>query len=156
MEYLAIKALHILCATVLFGTGLGTAFFFWFTYRSGNVTAIAHAARLTVLADWVFTTPAVIAQPVTGLWLLHLANLDWRTGWVRTAIGLYLLTGACWLMVVWLQRRMRDLAATAMRNGTALPPVYRRYVWTWFVLGWPAFIAMLAVFWVMVVKPVAP
>lgn len=151
--YVVLKTVHVLSAALLFGTGLGTAFFMWFTHRSGDVGAIARVARLTVLADWVFTTPAVIVQPLSGFAMAHLAGFDWRTPWILLALALYLLAGLCWIPVVFLQRRARDLAVAALRQGSALPPAYQRAMRGWFALGWPAFLAVLATYWLMVAKP---
>lgn len=150
--YFLWKTIHILSSTLLFGTGLGTAFFMWFTHRTDNVQAIATAARLTVLADLCFTTPAVIMQPVSGYVLMRQMGLDFHLPWLQAAIGLYLLTGLCWLPVVWLQWRARYLAQAAVQAGTRLPPIYYRYMQLWFTLGWPAFLAVLAIFWLMVAK----
>ncbi|GLQ98618.1 DUF2269 family protein [Dyella mobilis] len=151
--YVWLKTLHILSSTLLFGTGLGTAFFMWFTHRTGNVTAIATAARLTVLADFLFTTPAVIVQPVSGYLLMRLMGLDLHAGWLQAALALYILTGLCWLPVVWLQWRASQLALASLRSGMPLPPIYYRTMQVWFALGWPAFLAVLAIFWLMVAKP---
>lgn len=151
--YVLLKTVHILSSTLLFGTGLGTAFFMWFTHRSGQLPAIVVAARLTVRADLLFTTPAVIVQPLSGYLLMRPMGLDLYTPWLQTAIALYLLTGACWLPVVWLQWRARNLAAAALRDGTDLPPAYHRCMRVWFALGWPAFLAVIAIFWLMVTKP---
>jgi uncharacterized membrane protein len=60
--YLLLKAVHIVSATILFGTGVGTAFHMWMSHLSGSVPAIAMAARNTVIADFLFTTPAVVVQ----------------------------------------------------------------------------------------------
>lgn len=151
--YFLWKVLHILSSTVLFGTGLGTAFFMWSTHRSGNIQAIAIAARLTVRADLFFTTPAVFLQPLTGYALMRKMALDFDAPWLQLAIGFYVFTGLCWLPVVWLQWRARDLAQAAVSTGTALPRSYYRYMKIWFFLGWPAFLAVLAIFWLMVAKP---
>lgn len=151
--YVALKLLHILSSTVLFGTGLGIAFFMWFTHRTGNVPAIATAARLTVRADLLFTTPAVIIQPVSGFFLMRLAGFDCHAAWLQAAMMLYLIVGACWLPVVWLQWRAQQLARQAADLDTSLPQAYYRCMRAWFVLGWPAFIGMLAIFWLMVAKP---
>ena len=151
--YLVLKTIHILASTLLFGTGLGTAFFMWFTHRTGNVQSIATAARLTVLADLFFTTPAIIIQPVSGYLLMRQLGLDLHAPWLQAAIGLYVLAGICWLPVVWLQWRARHLAQAAVISGTALPATYHRYMKIWFMLGWPAFLAVLTIFWLMVAKP---
>jgi uncharacterized membrane protein len=151
--YQLIKVVHILSATVLFGTGLGTAFHFWLAHRSGRVEAIAIAARSTVIADFLFTTPAVIVQPVTGLVMAVANGYPLGSPWLAASIALYILAGACWIPVVFIQMRMRRIAEQCLREGTALPPRYHRLFRTWFWLGWPAFIALVVVFWLMVAKP---
>ena len=151
--YLIAKWLHVLSSTLLFGTGLGSAFYFYVTSRSRDAHVIASVARQVVIADWVFTTPAVIVQPLTGLWLAHLAGFPLMTGWVGRSIGLYLLAGAAWLPVVWMQIRMRDMAALAARSGTALPEKYWAYLRAWVALGVVAFSALVVVFYLMVAKP---
>ena len=153
MDYFLLKTIHILSSTVLFGTGIGTAFSMWMAHRRGDVAAIAVAARHVVLADWLFTTPAMVIQPLTGFWLLHLMGMDWTVRWVWISLVLYLLAGVCWLPVVVIQYRVRTLAEAAHRQGTALPVAYFRLMRAWFALGWPAFFALVAVFWLMVAKP---
>lgn len=153
MLYLSLKWLHILSATVLVGVGFGTAFYKWMVDRSGEVRAIAYMSRLVVLADWLFTTPAIILQPLTGLWMLQIAGYPLSSTWILATLLLYALAGACWLPVVWLQYRMRALAQAAAAAEQALPGAYWRYARIWFWLGMPAFAAMLAIYALMVFKP---
>jgi len=148
-----VKWLHVLSSTVLFGTGLGSAFYMYFTNRTGDVRAIAIVSRRVVVADWVFTTPTAIVQPLTGFWLVHLAGFDWRSGRILWSLVLYVLAGACWLPVVGIQIRMATMAEEAARAGKALPARFWRYHRWWTALGWPAFIAFVAIFFLMVVKP---
>ncbi len=152
--YLLVKTLHILSSTILFGTGIGIAFYKWLTDRSGDVRAIRLSSERTVLADWVFTTPAVIIQPLSGLALMQMAGFPFQTPWLMLSTGLYLLAGACWLPVVWLQIRMRAMARLADDSATPLPPAYWAYARIWFWLGVPAFAALLLVYWLMVSKAV--
>ena len=152
-SYLLLKWLHIMSSTVLFGTGIGIAFFKWMTDRTGDVRAIRLVNERTVLADWLFTTPAVLLQPVTGIWLAHLAGIPLLGGWVAYAIALYLVAGACWLPVVYLQLRMRSLSRDADNGNTPLPPRYWELARTWFLLGIPAFMALAVVYGLMVFKP---
>jgi len=152
-SYVALKTLHIVSSTILFGTGLGIAFFKWSIDRSGNITAIRVVSERVVLADWLFTTPAVIIQAVTGIALANLLGFPLTQGWVMQAVALYCLAGACWIPVVVLQIRMRELARAADRDGAALSEQYWRYARIWFWLGMPAFAAVLLVFWLMVTKP---
>lgn len=149
-----LKWLHVLGAAVLFGTGAGIAFFMLVAHRTRDPHVIAHVARTVVIADLVFTATAVIAQPVTGV-LLAL-TVGWRLteSWIVASVGLYVLTGLCWLPVVWIQARMRGIAETAARARTELPAEYFGLFRIWFALGWPAFAAVLAIFWLMITKPV--
>ena len=153
MDYLTVKWLHVLSSTFLFGTGIGSAFYMLFTSLSRDVRAIAVVSRQVVLADWLFTATSGVVQPVTGFYLIHLAGYPIDSAWISWSLGLYLLAGACWLPVVWIQYRMRDLAATAAHEGSALPPRYWRYLRLWTALGIPAFFALVAVFYLMVAKP---
>ncbi|HEX8612700.1 MAG TPA: DUF2269 domain-containing protein [Telluria sp.] len=153
MEYMIVKWLHILSSTFLFGTGIGSAFYMLFTSLSRDVRAIAVVSRHVVLADWIFTTTTIIVQPVTGLYMIHLAGYPWTSTWIMWSIGLYFFAGACWLPVVWMQLRMRDMAQVAARDNTELPPLYWRYLRWWVLLGIPAFFALVIVFWLMVAKP---
>jgi uncharacterized membrane protein len=151
--YLLLKVVHILSSALLFGTGLGTAFFMWQAHRSGDVGTIARVSRNVVLADWFFTTPAVIVQPLTGLWMVTIAGYPLEQRWIASSLVLYVLVGLCWLPVVWLQICVRELSNAAAANGQALPAIYNRYMQVWFWLGWPAFIGVLVIFWLMVAKP---
>ena len=153
MEYLIVKWLHVLSSTVLFGTGLGSAFYMFFTNRSGDVKAIAIVCRRVVWADWLFTTPTAILQPLTGFYLMHLAGMPFTLTWIGWSLALFVLAGACWLPVVWIQIRMAGMAERAAGDGAALPPLFWRYHRLWTALGFPAFIAFIAIFYLMVVKP---
>lgn len=154
-SFLLVKWIHILSSTLLFGTGLGIAFFFWMAHRRGDAKAIAETARIVVIADACFTAPAVVVQFASGLWLAHAMGMPLSVYWVRSALFLFMLVGACWLPVLWLQVRARDLARHAAEHGAPLPPSYHRAMRWWFWLGWPAFASVMAIFWLMIAKPIA-
>lgn len=153
MSYLALKYLHVIGAAVLLGTGAGIAFFMLTAHLTGSATTIAAVARIVVIADFVFTATAVIVQPVTGVLLAWSVGASLWEGWILLSIALYILTGAFWLPVVWMQMRMRDLAVAADRAGLPLPARYHTLFWTWFAFGFPAFGAVLAIFWLMIARP---
>ena len=153
MSYLLLKYIHILGATLLFGTGLGTAFHGFLAFRSRDARVIAAVGRSVVLADWLFTTPAVIVQPATGIAMAVQAGLPLTTGWIALTFALYALVGVCWLPVVWLQIQLRAMGRASQLAGTPLPERYFRFLRYWFLLGWPAFIGVLAIFYLMVLKP---
>jgi uncharacterized membrane protein len=152
-EYLALKLIHILSATVLFGTGLGTAFSMWRADVSGDIKAVAVVSRNVVVADWVFTMPAVIVQPLTGFWLIHLLGLPMTSTWIWLSLALYVLIGCCWIPVVFIQMRVARLTGHLRDQGLALNADYRSLMRWWYGLGWPAFIAVIIIFWLMVFKP---
>lgn len=152
-SYLWLKWLHILSSTMLFGTGIGTAFQMWFVHLRGDVRGIAIVTRNVVLADWLFTLPAGILQPITGLALALQSGLDPTASWLVVTYALYLLAFVCWVPVVVLQIRARDLAARAVAANQPLPPDYYSAMRLWFALGWPAFIALIVIYLLMVAKP---
>jgi uncharacterized membrane protein len=152
-EYLLLKWLHILSSAVLFGTGAGIAFFFIRANRTGDANVIATVGKDVVLADAVFTATAVVLQPLTGLAMVRIGGYPWMQPWICASIVLYVFVGCCWLPVVWLQIRMRDLATIAAATASTMPAAYQRYYRWWCVLGWPAFLGILVIFYLMVVKP---
>lgn len=152
MTYTILKTLHILSMVLLFGTGLGSAFYKWMADRSGNVAHIAITNRHVVLADWIFTTPTVIFQPISGLWMVYLLKLPVTTPWIAISLILFVIAGACWLPVVWLQIRMQKISIEAAANSAVLPALYWRMTRWWFWLGIPAFGAMVLVVALMVFK----
>ena len=155
MEYLIVKWLHILSSTFLFGTGIGSAFYMFFASLSRDVRAIAVVVRYVVIADTVFTLTTVVLQPVTGYRLAQIAGFPLTAFWLKWSIVLFFVAGACWLPVVWMQIRMSRMAQAAVRENTELPPLYWRYFAYWTALGVPAFFALVVVFYLMVVKPMA-
>jgi uncharacterized membrane protein len=156
MAYFALKYVHVIGAAVLLGTGAGIAFFMLLAHRTGDAKVIASVARIVVIADFLFTATAVIAQPITGVALAWVVGYSLWDGWIVLSILLYLVTGAFWLPVVWMQMRMRELAAAAVADGQPLPRAYHRLFWLWFAFGFPAFAAVLAIFWLMIARPAIP
>jgi uncharacterized membrane protein len=153
MDYLLVKWIHVLSATILLGTGVGSAFYLFMANRKGNVANIHFTAAHVVIADFCFIAPAVVVQLVTGLWLLRLSGHALAEPWVAWGLALYLFAGLCWLPVVWVQIRMRDLAKASIETGKPLPETYWRLDRWWIAAGSLAFPAVIVVFYLMVVKP---
>ena len=151
--YFLLKYLHVLGATVLLGTGAGIAFFMLMAHRTGNTAVVAGVARIVVIADYVFTATAVVAQPITGALLARTVGYELSEGWILASIGLYIFTGIFWLPVVWMQSRMRNLAREAAASGEPLPREYHRLFRWWFAFGFPAFAAVMLIFWLMISRP---
>jgi uncharacterized membrane protein len=153
MLYFELKYLHVIGAAVLLGTGAGIAFFMLLAHRTGNPVVVAGVARIVVIADFLFTATAVVAQPVTGVALAwHLGYSLWEQ-WLLLSIILYIITGAFWLPVVWMQAEMYRLAKEAVAQGAPLPARYRQLFRLWFAFGFPAFGAVAAIFWLMITRP---
>jgi len=153
MDYLIVKWLHVLSSTILFGTGIGSAYYLFFVSRTRDVRAIAVVAQRVVIADTLFTATTAVFQPLSGWYLAHLAGMPMLQGWLGWSILLYAVAIGCWLPVVWMQVRMRDLARQALRDGTVLPAGYWRLLRAWTALGVPALVSFVAIFWLMVAKP---
>ncbi|MER8980542.1 DUF2269 domain-containing protein [Mesorhizobium sp. M0510] len=153
MIYFVLKYLHVIGAAVLLGTGAGIAFFMLLAHRTGNAATIAAVARVVVLADFLFTATAVIAQPVTGIALAQYAGYSLAEGWIVLSIMLYIATGLFWLPVVWMQIKMRNLAILAAASNQPPPERYNQLFRLWFAFGFPAFAAVLAIFWLMIARP---
>ena len=151
--YHFVKWLHVIGATVLLGTGAGIAFFMVRAHQTRDPKIIASVASMVVLADFTFTVAAVALQPLTGLWLASIAGWKLTEGWILLSVALYLVTGAFWIPVVFIQRKMRDLAREAAAENAPLPDEYFRLYRRWFVFGFPAFFAVLAIFWLMIARP---
>ncbi len=151
-DYLLLKMIHILSAVVLTGTGAGIAFFMLMASRTSNVAAIAITARHVVLADWLFTAPAVAVQFVTGVLLMLKLGYSFTSTWFLWVMALFLFIGVCWIPVVIIQYRLKTLANISLKTGM-LEPRFLALMKYWIMLGIPAFITVLIIFWLMVFKP---
>ncbi|KTD07946.1 DUF2269 family protein [Legionella jamestowniensis] len=153
MLYLWLKLIHIISSTLLFGTGLGSAFYmFMANLKRDNLLHLQRTTRNVVIADFIFTTPAVIIQPLTGLLMVYLAAFPLTSFWILASLLLYLLVGLCWIPVVFIQIKLEKLISIAITNQQELPSDYYRLYRIWFILGWPAFIGVLLIFYLMVIK----
>ncbi|HXV31524.1 MAG TPA: DUF2269 domain-containing protein [Sinorhizobium sp.] len=148
-----LRLLHVLGATVLFGTGAGIAFFMVMAERTRDPRIIAAVAGIVVIADTVFTATAVVLQPLTGYGLASIIGWPLEEGWIVLSLALYVFTGLFWLPVVWIQIRLRDLAKRAAAEATPLPAAFDWLYRIWFAFGFPAFFAVVAIFWLMLTKP---
>ncbi|MDH5822649.1 DUF2269 domain-containing protein [Luteimonas sp. RD2P54] len=153
MDYLIVKYLHVLSSTFLFGTGVGTAFYLFFISRTRDARVVAVVARYVVIADWLFTATTIVFQPLSGLYLARRMGIPLTTPWLYWSIVLFLIAALCWLPVVWLQMRLRDIAAEAAARGVPLPRRYDATLGIWAALGVPALFSFLIVFWLMVARP---
>jgi uncharacterized membrane protein len=151
--YALLKTVHVIGAAVLFGTGLGIAFFMVMAHLTRDARLIAHTAGVVVVADFLFTATAILLQPITGAGLAIMAGYDLGAGWIVSSLILYLVAGGFWLPVVWIQMRLRDLARQAAKEKRPLPARYHRLYRVWFAFGIPAFAAVIAIFWLMVARP---
>jgi uncharacterized membrane protein len=153
MEYFGLKLIHIISATILFGTGIGSAFYMFMANRKKDINAIYFTVKNVVIADWIFTTPAVLVQFISGIFLVKEQGYSFSENWLFTALCLYFFAGICWLPVVWIQIKMRDMAKISFENNTALPSSYWVINRWWIFLGSLAFPAVMVVFYLMVFKP---
>lgn len=154
MEYQSLKLIHIVSATVLTGTGAGLAYFMLTAFLSKSPLKLSFVADKVVLGDWIFTSPAVLIQLITGLMLVDALNINVNSPWFLTVIGLFVFIGVCWLPVVWIQYKIRYLAKKSQINNQ-LDPAIKPLMLIWCILGVLAFSALLIIYWLMVFKPLA-
>ena len=154
MDYLAFKWLHVLSSTLLFGTGVGSAFYLLVATVGRDARTVAAVAGWVVWADTLFTATTAVLQPLTGWAMVRSAGMAWSMPWLAWSVGLYALAIACWLPVVWIQLKLRDEARRCATAGSALSGAYWRGFAAWVALGVVAFAAFLAIFWLMVTKQV--
>jgi uncharacterized membrane protein len=152
MDYLTVKWLHVLSSTILFGTGIGSAFYLLLAAIGRDARTVAVVSRFVVITDWLFTATTAVFQPLSGWWLAHMAQMPMTTPWLRLSWVLYVFAIACWLPVVWIQGKLRDISADAAARGSALPHAWWRLFGWWVVLGIAAFVAFLAIFHLMIAK----
>lgn len=153
MEYSLLKLIHILSSTILFGTGIGSAFYMLAANRQKDIRAIYFTVKNVVIADWFFTTPAIIIQLISGIFLALDQGYSMADKWLLYGVLLYFFAGICWLPVVWMQIKMRDMAKISVEENKALPKLYWKMNRVWIILGFMAFPAVIAVFYLMVFKP---
>lgn len=151
--YAIVKTIHILSSTLLFGTGLGTAFFFWRAHAPGNEAGRLAAARTTVLADWLFTTPSVVLQPLTGAWLIP----SGRPALGRAVAGGELRALSARIGLLARGRRYpashEAHARASGSRGAARRTCLRQIVSSLVRADWPAFASLVTLFFLMVTKP---
>jgi uncharacterized membrane protein len=148
-----LRALHVLGACVLIGTGFGIAFFMSMAHRSGKPEVVAHTASVVVFADMAFTATAAIAQPITGWLLMQAIGWHYEETWLILSFGLYVFIGFFWLPVIFIQTQMRNEAQNSVRTKMPLSARYKRLYRLWLVCGVPAFLAILMLLWLMVNRP---
>lgn len=151
--YLVVKWVHILSSTILFGFGAGTAWYFWNAHLTRDPATIAGVGRMIIRADWIFTGTSGLVQPASGVMLVHLAGYSFTAPWLLVTYALYAIAFICWVPVVWLQINAQRLAQAALDAGQPLGADYHRTMVMWFALGWPAFLGLLGIYWLMVAKP---
>lgn len=153
-NYVVLKFIHILCSMVVVGTGAGIAFFQLTAFRSKNISAIMITTRHVVLADWVFTAPAIFGQFITGILLMRRLGYSFDAPWFLSVISLFIFIGCCWVPVVFIQYKLKAIAELAEQTGN-LDQQFFRWMKIWTLLGIPAFIAIIGIIWLMVAKPMA-
>ena len=152
MSYELLLFLHIASLILLLGVGGGSAFYKFMSDKSGNLEVIVHTNKMVVLADWLFTTPSAILQPLTGVMLMNYLNLSWKTSWLLASMVLYVFAGILWLVAVYLQIRMKNMALLAHKEEKQLGQEYFKLVNYWIALGVFSFLAMAGIFVLMVFK----
>jgi len=152
MQYNILLFIHIASVILLLGIGGGSAYYKFMADRSKNLEIIVHTNKMVVLADWLFTTPSVMLQPMTGIMLMHVLGIGWKTPWLFLSIVLYIISITLWLFAVYLQIKMKNLAIETRQKNQILGNTYFRWVKYWVWLGVFSFFGMIAIFYLMLFK----
>ncbi len=153
-----LKSIHIIAATIVTGTGTGIAFFMLLAMRSDNLPTMISVSRFVIIADWVFTAPAVVIQIITGLYLAELLNISYSSAWFLSVIGVFIFIGVCWIPVIFIQYKIHYLLVNKIvetQNILTSNKQLKNLFMLWIALGIPAFSAILIMFWLMIFKPLA-
>jgi uncharacterized membrane protein len=152
------KTAHVLSAAVLFGGGLGIAFYCWFGYcgamRTGDIGALRSVLRLTVVAGVCLTAPAVAFQAASG-WML-MEQLGWtrQSEWSMAVWGLFALVAVFWIAGLCIQAHL-SREARRVPSIEWLPGPFHRWYKRGVALGLPVLAALIAIYWFMIAKPLA-
>ncbi|HMV41642.1 MAG TPA: DUF2269 domain-containing protein [Leptospiraceae bacterium] len=147
MHYPLIKLIHILSATLMIGTGFGSAFYLYFTYKKGNVGTVRDVLKLVILADTIFTTPSVFLQLITGILLTEMIGLTFSK-WFWEVMGISLIVFVLWVRAAFIQLRLRKI----LEQENEITDKFHREMKIWFYLGIPSFSASMLIYYMMVFK----
>lgn len=150
MDYLTLKIIHILSATIMIGTGLGSAFYLFVSYKTALFTTVKDVLKIVIIADLIFTTPSVIVQLVTGLMLADRLNLT-NTRWYWVVLSISFLVLVLWLGAVVIQYRLKRIII----DKKSLPALFDKLMSIWFYLGVPSFGLAIFLYYLMIYKPFA-
>ncbi len=148
MSYQLVKLIHILAATVLIGTGAGSAFYLFISYKKASFTTLKEVLGFVVLADMIFIAPAVVVQGLTGLWMADTLSLMYST-WFWVVIGMCVLVLVTWLPAAYIQIKLKKMIA----DKDERPPEFDRLIKIWAGLGVPSFGGAMYIYYLMLFKP---
>jgi uncharacterized membrane protein len=152
MDYLFLKALHLIGVTLFLGNVTVTAWWKLTADRTRSSRVLAFAQRQVTLTDYVFTFAGATMIGVTGVLLAQSGGL-WRVPWLHWSIGLFVLSAIVWIAaLIPLQIKLGRMAA-AFKNSGAIPERYWKLERAWAVLGIIATVLPYLNFYFMVYKP---
>ena len=131
----------------MIGTGLGSAFYLYFTYKKSQFSTVKDVLKFVIIADMVFTTPSVIIQFITGLMLSNILGLTY-TNWFWVVISVSFIVLILWVRATFIQVKLKKLIV----HTTELPPKFHQLMKAWFYLGIPSFLGAVYLYYLMVYK----
>ncbi|WP_334079003.1 DUF2269 domain-containing protein [Microbulbifer sp. M83] len=149
--YLVFKALHVLGAMVVFGTGIGIAWYALRGWRTGDIHIMQWISAETVAADWIFTAAAILLLLGSASGMLYASPTLLEMPWLRLSAFLTFLVFCLWVPVVFIQYNIRRRLRTAPAREAA--PGIRRLLVCWYLLGALVLPLMVAIVFLMVMKP---
>ena len=138
MNYQLLKLIHILSATIMIGTGLGSAFYLFLTYKKSQFSTVKDVLSFVIFADTIFTAPSVVIQLITGILLSNLLGLTY-TNWFWVVLSVSFIVVILWLRAAFLQIKMKKI----IEGKTELPAQFHQLMNAWFYLGIPSFLGAM-------------
>ncbi len=154
MDYLFLKALHIVSVVLFLGNIITGVFWKMHADRTRDLRARAQALDGIIRSDRIFTTPGVFLIIGTGVWLAYIGNLPLlRTFWIGWSLVLFGISGAAFMAAVApLQKKMLANVSAGL-GGNWDESTYERLSRSWTIWGAVATLAPLIALFLMVMKP---
>ncbi len=131
----------------MIGTGLGSAFYLYITYKKSQFSTVKDVLNFVITADMIFTAPSVIIQLITGIMLSNMLGLTY-TNWFWVVLSVSFIVLILWLRAAFIQVKLKKL----IENKTELPPRFHQLMKFWFYLGIPSFLGAVYIYYLMVYK----
>ena len=152
--YLWLKLIHILGAILFLGNVIVTGWWKYMADRTRDPKIIAFAQRQVSLAGYIFTLGSVLIILISGIISILISDMTFlQTKWVTWGLGLFILSGIIWHVIIIPVQHKQTKLAREFANENSIPDEYWRLCKIWNISGSLAFVIPLTAVYFMVFKP---